>query len=219
MSTQVVNLSLRHLGSSNEVSDYLTERSQEARAARAFFEIARDEALRDCKLPISRRRVKLAVVSEDPEGLYMYAYRIPSDCLDVRGLVLPQPVSSYLVGGGSLPAYEISSDDSGGLIYSNIAELQIYYTHRITNMDQLPSDFRMALSYKLAFYMAPSISGGDPFKRGQTCAAAYDVWVGKCMKNAYNEEPGQNAPPSELVNAHYYMAIDNGYPISGRSDA
>ena len=217
MSTQIANLALRHLGNSNEIADILTERGQEARAARAFYDIARDETLRDCKLPSTRRYAALALVENNPAGEYLFSYRLPIDCVGVRGLVLPRIASSY-AAGISTPLYKLTSDDSGGLILTNIEDVTIEYTARITNVDTFPADFKMALSFKLAFLMAPSITGGDPFKRGPICAQAYDLSVSKAKTNAYNEEPSSQAPPSELVSAHFGCYDDGGYPISGRTN-
>ena len=215
MSSDIVNLALRHIGSSIEVVDYLTERSQEARAAKAFYDIARDETLRDCSLPVTRRKIALAVVEENPDNRYLFSYRYPSDCVHLRNLL--NPFSPQISVDNLLPMYEIGSDSTGSLIYSNITEAVALYIHRITDVTVLPSDFKMALSYKLAYYMIPSISGGDPFKRAPFCAQMYDLAVDKAKANAYNEEPGQTSPPSELVAAHGFVSEYDGFPISGRT--
>lgn len=216
MNTRVANMAARHLGNSNEIANLETERSQEARAMRAFYQISLDDTLRDCALPVTRRRRVLSVVEMNPTTDYLYSYRVPTESVGIRGVALPRP-ASYYANGLSLPLYQMTSDDSGQLILSNVPNLEIEYIHRIENTEILPADFVMAWSYKLAFLAAPSISGGDRFKMQNTTNAAYELWVGKAKKNGYNEEPGWSAPPSEFVNAHYYDYVDGGYPISGRT--
>ena len=52
----------------------------------------------------------------------------------------------------------------------------------------------MALSLRLAAYIAPRVTGGDPFKLGMRALELYAVEMSKAKKNASNEQkPGQEA--------------------------
>lgn len=217
MSTIVSNLALSHLGNSNEIADVTTERSQEARACRAFLDISRDETLRDAALPTTRKTVTLALVTDDPTAEFRYSYRYPTDCLAVRGVVMDSVVRYYSPQLMSR-LYVMAADDDGPLIKSNFADMGIEYIARITDPNFLPPDFRMAWSFKLAFYIAPRVTAGDPFKLGDRAANAYIEWIDKCKANAYNEESSIKAPASDLVTAHVYSDPYGGYPISGRND-
>ena len=213
MSSKIVNLAARHLGSGEEISNFETERSEMARAARAFYDIARDETLKDANLPMMRRRAKLAIVGEDAtNGYYIFKYRYPADCLAIRGVFNPTYVAIENLPGY---AYQLSSDDQGILVLSSINSLEVQYTHLITHVDYYPADLIMAISYKLAAYMAPSTTKGDPFGLGPKNLQLYEIAIDKVKANSYNEESTSGYVHSELADSIY---IDKGYMISGRND-
>ena len=73
-----------------------------------------------------------------------------------------------------------------------------------------PPDFVMALSYRLAMYMATRLTGGDPFKLKQDCAASYDAEITKAKANAFNEEQMPQELPSEFERSRNGLFYDYG---------
>jgi hypothetical protein len=59
----------------------------------------------------------------------------------------------------------------------------------------------MAFSLLLASYIAPRITGGDPFKMGERALRMYDYSIGKSRSNSVNEQQDEEPPQSEFINA------------------
>src|SRR5690606_28194143 len=105
------------------------------------------------------RIVALGLVEEEPNSEWGYSYRYPSDCLMVRRFITGiQPDTQET----KIP-YRVIGDDDGLLILTNEDEAEIEYTIRATDTLRYPPDFEMALSFRLASYIAPRITGGDNF--------------------------------------------------------
>lgn len=195
--TQICNYALSHLGVSKPIANVDTEQSQEASACRSFYDISRDKVLRDINWPFATRIAALALIEENPNEEWLYSYRYPSNCLDVRKIQsgVRNETSSQRV------PYKIGSDDEGLVIYTDREDAILEYTVRITNTEFYPSDFTLALSYKIASHIAARITNGDPFKLGNDMQNLYRIEISNAAANAQNEEQSDVYPDSEFVQA------------------
>lgn len=195
----VCNLALSHLGSGNQVVNLETEKSNEAIACRVFYELALADTLADYDWGFANKTVSLALVSENGLGQFPYAYRYPSDCITFRSIYNGL---QFDTSENQIP-FEIGSDDSGLLILTSQPSAAGNYTKRIEQTSYLPADFVMTLSFKLAFYLAPRITSGDPFKLGDRAQLAYRAHLLKAKVRNANESRTTYPVESSFLRARY----------------
>lgn len=194
-STEICNLALSHLGG-KEIAN-LEEKSEEARACKRFYETVRKEVLRDFPWPFATKVATLNLIEEEPTSEWAYSYRYPTDCLYFRKIL-----SGFRNDNRqSRVSYRIAQDQSGKLIYTDTEEAEGEYTVNANDPILYPPDFTMAFSFLLAYYIAPRVTGGDPFKLKDSAMDAYDQKIRKARANARNEEQSEEDPESELIRA------------------
>lgn len=194
-STEICNLALSHLGVGKEIANLETEQSQEASACRRYYETARDNTLRDFNWPFATRYAALGLVEEDPNEEWDFSYRYPSDCLKLRRILSGTRNDSRQ----SRVPYQIAQDNTGKLIFTDKDDAEVVYTYRETDPDKFTSDFIMALSFRLANYIAPRLTNGDPFGLGKRALDMYSYEISVAAANSYNEQQDEEPVDSELI--------------------
>lgn len=195
--TQIANLAISNLGIGKEISDLDSDSSEEARACRRYYEEARDTVLRDFPWPFATKIATASLIEEDPVTEWNYSYRYPSDCLMIRKLLSGQRNDSR----NSRVPYRIASDDSGRLFYTDLEDAEFEYTSRNESVEMYPSDFVVALSYRLAAYIAPRISGGDHINMHERMMGMYMQEISNAQANSFNEEQVDQVVDSEFIRA------------------
>lgn len=193
-SVEICNLAISHLGSSKEITS-LTERSNEAAACSRFYETALKATLRDFPWPFATRFAALALVEEDPNDEWAYSYRYPSGCLKFRRILSGSRTDT----NSTRVPYKIASDDSGKLVYCDTEDAECEYTVYIDDPTLYPDDFVIAFSLKLSTFIAPRITGADPFKMGERAMGRYFMEIGAARSTAINEQQDDVEPDSELI--------------------
>lgn len=190
---ELCNMALSHIGISKTIMS-LTEASKEAAACSRFLNITRDMVLRDYKWPFATKYATLALVEEDPNDEWAFSYRYPSDCLEVRRILNGVPVDEFswtvmnsYAQGVKVP-YKIGKDDEGKLIFCTLDDAQLEYTVRVTDGLIVTPDYEICVTYRLAAFIAPSLTAGDPNKLGQLAMQSYLFEASKASANAFNEE-------------------------------
>ena len=194
-STEIANMAISHVGSGKEIANLDTESSEEASACRRFYENARDTVLRDCNWPFATEIVTLGLVEEDPNTEWDFSYRYPSDCINIR------KIQSGIRNDHrqSRVPYRVAQDSTGLLIFTDEQNAVLEYTKREEDTSRFPSDFAIALSYKLAYLIAPRLSRGDPFKMKQDLQREYMMAISMAKAAAFNEEQSDQEPESEFM--------------------
>ena len=195
--TVIVNLALSHLGSGKEIADLETEQSDEASAMRRFYDEARDKALRDFNWPFATKIASLALVETNPNDEWTYSYRYPTDCLNIRRILSGVRTDNRQTRA----AYKVAKDSAGRIIFTDIDIAKVEYTERVETVEIYPPDFVMALSYLMAMYTAPRVTGGDPFGLGKKSSELYLQELSNARSNAFNEEQVDQPAESELYRA------------------
>lgn len=189
---EISNQALGHIGISHEINS-LDETSNEAEQAKRYFEPTRDALLRDFDWPFASRYKVLNLVANNPNDDWSYSYRYPSDCLAIRGFVLGKREATTRI------PYTVSSDDTGRLIFTDLASAVIRQTTRITNTDLFDPSFVVGFAWRLAFNMAIPLSRSK--EERDYALKQYLAWIGTAWTNASNES-GQDAPPeAEVIRA------------------
>jgi hypothetical protein len=173
--TTIANMALGHIGDSNGIAS-LDESSAAARACTLYYEQARDEVIQELAPQFARRSAALGLVTDYTAGTafyeYGYAYRFPADALSV---VRIQNGSTRYTTGTNRPPWRVMSDDDGRLVFTDQADAIVEYTVSITDVSRFTPDFVQVLALKLAAYIAPSLTGGDPTKLRERNLALYQA--------------------------------------------
>jgi hypothetical protein len=193
--TEICNLALSHLGQDKEIADLDTENSSAARSCRRFYEEVRKKTLRDYDWPFATRISALSLKEEEPNDEWGYSYYYPADCLNARKILSGVRNDTETT---KMP-YEISHEDDGTVIFTDKEEAELKYTKDIEDVSRFPSDFVLALSYHLAYFIAPRLTAGDDRKLGVQAFQLYQQSIAEAQANATNEVNGDVRPESEFI--------------------
>jgi hypothetical protein len=147
-------------------------------------------------MPMSRGFLTLALVEEDPTDEWAFSYDYPNTCLFVRRIIsgVRQDAADTRV------PYIIAQDTDGRkLIYTNTEDAQIEATVKCDNPALYPDDLSLAISLRLATYIAPIITNGDPYKLGPRAFRLYGLHIGRGVATANNEEQLDVQPDSSSI--------------------
>lgn len=191
--TEIANMALSHIGVSNKIGDLDTEQSQEAIACRTFYDLVRKAVLQDNDWTFAEKTVPLNLIRfDDKLGEYIYQY--PVDCLYARNVKHPRNVGKY-----DKRDFIVRKEASGKAIVTRYEEAQITYTENLIQTGFFSPLFSLALSIKLAIYIAPRLTDGDPFKIKNDLIAMYDAEVGLAKSVDMNETECSNLPCSPYI--------------------
>lgn len=205
--TEICNLAISHLGVGKTIADVDTEQSEEALICRRYYSIVRDMTLSDFSWPFATKFATLALVTERPNNEWAYSYRYPDDCISITRILSGVRNDNRQ----SRISYKILRDNTGLLIYTDQVSAQIEYTAETDDPTFYPADYIMALSLRLASYIAAKITKGDPFGMGQKVLAMYYQEISRAQASAANEEQPDQRPDSEFIR------IREGYDSFGGS--
>jgi hypothetical protein len=139
----------------------------------------------------------LGLVEEDPTVEWAFSYRYPSNCLQLKRIFSGIRNDNQ---DSKIP-FRISRDETGLLVYTDMEDATMEYIFKETDPGRFPADFVTAISFLVAFKMAPRITRGDAVKLGSRAFEAYNMWMGMARANAANEETPERTPESELIRA------------------
>ena len=192
---EICNLALSHLRHSKRIASF-SEQSEEARLCSLFYETTRDLVLRDVRWPFATTTKALGLIEEQPNTEWAYSYEYPSDCLLARRILSGVRNDTR---AARVP-YKIAYDDGAKVLFCDRENAVLEYTVAITDTSLFAPDFVMALSYRLAFYLAPTLTGGDPDNLGQRAMQMYALEKSAATANAFNEQQDEEIPQAELIN-------------------
>jgi len=194
--TEILNLALSHLGVGKSVANIDTEQSTEADTGSQFYDLARQTVLRDINWPFARQEmIALSLVETfDDSEEWKYSYRYPSNCLKLIRILSGIRNDNRQ----SRTPYKILQDDVGKVIYTDAESAEVEYLVDQEVVTIFPSDFVLCLSYRLAMFMAPLITAGDPFQLGARARENYTIELSVAAKNSSNEEQPDEEVESEF---------------------
>jgi len=205
--TEIAQLALVHCGVSKPIQNVLTERSLEAQACRAVGNTARQTTLRAVPWLFAKKFITPALVSgpNPPATIeWLYSYQAPSDMLHMIRFISTRLNND--TRQSRIP-YTITDSPSGLLIYTNWPDnfpnfpVTIEYTYDNQDLPRWPSDFVLAMSYYIAYLIAPVITAGDPYQLQQKLMGLFTQAVTRASDTNANEEQRPQEPQSEFVRA------------------
>lgn len=193
--TQIANMALVHLGHEKPIGNLMTEKSSEAITARTFYDIAVDMVLSKVAWPFATTFGDAGLIEEEPNTEWAYSYRYPSNCITVRRVISGLRNDNR---DQKVP-FKIGEDATGQLFWCDEQDAIIEYTKRITETARFSADFTLTVSYYLAYLMAPGITSGDEFKRGELAFALYEQNLLDAENRAFNEQQDEVEPESKFI--------------------
>ena len=193
--TEIANMAISHLGIGKEIANLDTEQSEEAAACRRFYEVAKQSTLADHDWAFATKEAVLGLITAAPNSEWNFSYRYPVDCLNMRRIKSGMRTDT----SKSRIPYKILIDGSGRVIYTDQEDAEVEYTQDITTAEFFSAEFNLALSFRLASYIAPRLTGGDPFKMKEEMLGQYALELGRAKKKSMNEERADQAPDSEFI--------------------
>lgn len=182
--TEICNLAIIHLGSAKEISNLDTDQSSEGSVFRRVYDDVLRAVLRDAEWPFASKVLSLGLIASNPTTEWGYSYRYPSDCVQFRRILSGKRKDTK----DSAIEYKILRDSAGRIIYTDQETAVGEYTMLNDDPEQYPSDFVLAFSFRLAAYVAPVLTGGDPFGMGKRAMEFYMQEISRAQANSFNEE-------------------------------
>lgn len=193
---EISNMALFHLGQGTKIAS-IDERSAAAQACKTFFEMVRDLVLQDMAWPFATKFAELALVEEDPTTEWSFSYRYPNDCLTFRRILSGVRTDNR----ESRVSYIEGQDSEGTLIYTDMANAVGEYTGKITDVSRFSPQFAIAMSYRLAFYIAAPLTSGDPSGLAGRVMNHYAIHITKAQATALNEIQPDEEPEAGSIRA------------------
>lgn len=193
--TEIANMAISHLGIGKEIANIETEQSEEASACRRFYDVCYQSMLVEHDWNFATEFYTLELIETQPSEEWHYSYRFPSNCLKVRRVLSGARVE---VDGLRVP-FKILKDNVGKVIYTDADNAQIEFTRDVSDPTFYSAQFQLALSFRLASYIAPRVTGGDPFKIKQEMLGQYVAEVSKALAQDLNDQVIDKKPDSEFI--------------------
>lgn len=183
----ICNLALAHLGDSANVSSIdPPEGSAQAEHCARFYPVARDSLLEMHNWSFATRRTQPALLAEDIDTAWSYAYAAPTGLVKPIAVVTPGALDT----ADSEP-YAMEALATGVVvIYTNVENAVLRYVARVTDTTKYSPLFVDALSWLLASYLAgPIIKGDSGVSAGR---AAFQTFTGQFQRAASSDANMQN---------------------------
>lgn len=193
---EICNLALAHLGNSDGIANF-TEASTPARACKQFYAQVIDEVLRDFPWSFARTFEALALVQAAPTAEWAFSYRYPSGALAIRRI----PSGCRVDTAETRIPYIVARDASGLLLLTDKEDATVEYTARVDDVGLYPPDFVQTAALKLAAWIAPQVTGGDPAKLGSRALALYREQLELAQVNTLLEERADLEPESGFISS------------------
>jgi hypothetical protein len=189
--TRIVNEALLEIGSTKVLTNYCTQQTLEAQSARILYEPSVRSTLHAFPWPFATRYATLALAVTQPNNQdWAFSYRQPVDCVFERRISVARGPGVDPKG----PPFELSSDASGGLIFTNEPNAVLEYTCR-PNCVAFTGDalFREALKWHLAAAMAPPVTRMTD--KAKFCREEFDKCIDRANAIIRPDDPGLRTAP------------------------
>lgn len=189
--TRIVNEALLEIGSTKILTNYCTQQTIEAQTARILYEPSVRAVLHAFPWPFATKYAALTLSAVQPSNRdWSRSYRQPVDCVFERRIAVDRGPGVDPKG----PPFELSSDSSGGLIFTNESNPVLEYTMRPACVaftgDAL---FREALKWHLAAAMAPPVT--RMADKAKFCREQFEICIARANAIIRPDDPGLRITP------------------------
>ena len=190
--TDIANMALGFVGGGH-ITNLDDDDSSDAELVRLYFDVSRKAELEIYDWSFARKFQALPIASINPADMWLYAYVMPSDCLAARAI---KRTTSASVGPKRIPYEVISSFDGGQtLVVTNQPNAVLRYTFDQRNIIAYTTNFKLALSHRLAAYIGYSRTKKNTVRETQLIMAAQ----ARLEAQGSDGNAGGEDPPEQLA--------------------
>ena len=183
---QICNLAIGRAGSQFFINS-LQDPTSEARVCAAIYDTVLERVLQDFPWPFARIISALQDVGS-PVAPWLYRYRYPNDCLQVKRVFPSGGVQMYGVPSKTIgTAYQVVNDTGSDAkaILSDIPSALVEYTAKVTNTALFSPAFVNAFAWAIVAEIATPLSADA--KYAQAAATTYKGVLAEAAALASNE--------------------------------
>jgi hypothetical protein len=149
----------------------------------AFYPVARQELLESHSWSFAKKRVALALLSDNPSDVWTYAYAKPTNLLKPKriltaGVLALSPLIEEQCWGASTTFKERESAEyeiEGDVVLTHEPDAVMIYLADVVDVSKYTAGFTSALALLLGSYLAgPMVKGNDGVALGLKLRQAYD---------------------------------------------
>lgn len=230
---QIINMALGHLNAQMTVVDFSTDQSEQAKTASTYYNMAVGKMLDNFPWPFAAVFAPLAEITFPFSRERAYAYAYPPNCRLIRRLFnqFGYNRNDDVQSRQKFKIIQTPNPTNGNqlvkVILADHTNLQVEYTMDIIDPSLFPDSFADALSWLLAYYMAPRLTGGDPYKLGDRAAANFKTTYETACMLLGNEEVQDEPRLGEFIDQRQgplernangmtnWTALPSGFTIGG----
>lgn len=186
---EIYNMALGNIGHSDPVAA-TDEQSKPARVCSQWYEMCRDEVLKEVEWPFATAFKALSKLTSVPTEDWALAYDYPQDALKARYIVMGRRrVHTY----DRIP-FNIAAQSSGRkMILCDYEQVTLCYTKRIEDPQSFPPLFVSALAALLAYRISMPMNASEERR-----VRAYELFLAELRRAAATElDEGQEDEPAE----------------------
>lgn len=195
--TDIVNLALTHLGQTTLVENVETGTDFLSKRLRKMYDMALRTTQSESDWSWNRKQVVLALLREDPDIEFTYAYALPDKCIRPRRILntVGVPERSIL----DIIQFRIMSGTGQKELWTCQAEAKLEYSELVTDTNLFPPEYEEALSYRIASYGAPAFMQGDRRRREEVILELFRMSIAKAKAADAQGEQDQVTPISDSI--------------------
>lgn len=184
----IFNLALGALLLQRKVTDPDTDKSNENNVLLTHYETALYSALADMDLDSTSTTDTLELVETDPNSMWSYSYKYPTNCVKLRRVIPPSTLVECR-RDNSWTQVRRRVEIRGGqkVILTDQQEADIEFIPKDVPLSSLTANGGLAVAYKLASLAAPLIVGKGAGKLREDILKMYSFYVTEAKQNDKEE--------------------------------
>lgn len=211
---QICNMALARIGESSFIES-LDEPSKQAEVCALFYDSSLGRVFRDIKPGSRKTYINLALIAENPNTQWAFAYRYPSNCSYFDGVILDTGAVKIAESELYLPSqydlkpydhyrveYTRGKFDGDDVIFTNMEEAKAIIFPKPDSSESLEDDIASLIAWSLAKEIVMPLSA-EPSRR-QIADAEYRNESADVIANLGNEEYEREHEPA-------FIQIRGGY--------
>lgn len=194
----IFNLALGALLLRRRISDPDTDTTNEGVVLNTNYDIAIRSTLEDLDLDATSSQVTLELIEADPNDIWGYSYKYPSDCVFLRRIQSTVEIDNRET---HIPR-RVTMKSGQKCIFTNQVDAIAEYISKDVALSMLSPNAGLAIAYKLAILAAPLIVGKGSQKLREEIQKKYIIVKAEAQEHDRRENTNFVDPEveSEFVN-------------------
>lgn len=187
---EICNQALGNLGTKSAIQA-LNEASTEAKECLRWYDPSRKSTLERFDWGFARRRAALALHTVDAPDTWGYRYQWPATCIAAR--YIPDPGDDDV----KVPFRQENASDGSRSLLTNLGSATLIYTFDATDPNLFTPTFVDALSFLMAFRMAPKLTASKG--KQKEMADAYEAFFKISTGSNANQQTSNPVPDADWI--------------------